>query len=166
MTLTTFLFRQAFQKNIFHFYVGGGSVTVMSKHRSCPLVPAKGMSRSAGHCFFFTNVKLHRLEDRWFRGLTKITYQLFFSVFRDIFYIMVQRYWAENACLFVRIFSGRSHKGGWMVFCLSSIHPLFGNYPATDRRPGPRSAESGIQTCSFLSVYPLSCHFHFNGSPF
>ena len=26
----------------------GGSVTVMSKHRSCPLVPAKGMSRSAG----------------------------------------------------------------------------------------------------------------------
>ena len=63
-------------------------MTVMSKHRSCPLVPAKGMSRSAGHCFL-TNVKLQGLEDRWFRGLTKITYQLFFSVFRDIFYIMV-----------------------------------------------------------------------------
>ena len=57
-------------------------MTVMSKHRSCPLVPAKGMSRSAGHCFL-TNVKLQGLEDRWFRGLTKITYQLFFSVFRD-----------------------------------------------------------------------------------
>ena len=75
---------------IFHFYVGGGSVTVMSKHRSCPLVPAKGMSRSAGHCFL-TNVKLQGLEDRWFRGLTNITYQLFFSVFIDIFYIMVFR---------------------------------------------------------------------------
>ena len=50
----------------------------------------KGMSRSAGHCFL-SNVKLQGLEDRWFRGLTKITYQLFFSVFRDIFYIMVFR---------------------------------------------------------------------------
>ena len=36
-----------------------------------------------------TNVKLQGLEDRWFRGLTKIIYQLFFSVFIDIFYIMV-----------------------------------------------------------------------------
>ena len=27
----------------------GGSVTVMSKHRSYPLVPSKGMSMSAGH---------------------------------------------------------------------------------------------------------------------
>ena len=62
-------------------------MTVMSKHRSCPLVPAKGMSRSAGHCFL-TNVKLQGLVDR---GLTKITYQLFFSVFRDIFYILVFR---------------------------------------------------------------------------
>ena len=49
----------------------GGSVTVMSKYRSCPLVPAKGMSRSAGHCFL-TNVKVQGLEDRWFWGLTKI----------------------------------------------------------------------------------------------
>ena len=44
---------------------------VMCKHRSCPLVPAKGMSRSAGHLI---NVKLQGLEDRWFWGLTKITY--------------------------------------------------------------------------------------------
>ena len=29
--------------------------------------------------FFLTNVKLQELEDSWFRGLTKITYQLFFS---------------------------------------------------------------------------------------
>ena len=36
-----------------------------------------------------TNVKIQGLEDRWFKGLTKITYQLFFSVFKDIFYIMV-----------------------------------------------------------------------------
>ena len=61
----------------------------MSKNRSCPLVPAKGM-RSAGHCFL-SNVKLQGLEDRWCRGLTNITYQLFFSVFIDIFYIMVFR---------------------------------------------------------------------------
>ena len=61
-------------------------MTVMSKNRSCPLVPAK--SRSAGHCFL-SNVKLQGLEDRWFRGLTNITYELFFSVFIDIFYIMV-----------------------------------------------------------------------------
>ena len=81
--------------------------------------------------------------------------QLYVYIFIDICIPSVQRYWAENTCLFVRIFSGRSHKGGWMVFCLSSIHPLFGNYPATDRRPGPRSAESGIQTCSFLSFSPL-----------
>ena len=62
----------------------------MSKKRSCLFVPAKGMSRSAGHCFL-TNVKLQGLEDRWFRGLTNITYQLFFSDFIDIFYIMVFR---------------------------------------------------------------------------
>ena len=49
-----------------------------------------GMSRSTGHCFL-TNVKLQGLEDRWFRGLTNNTYQLFFSVLRDIFYIMVFR---------------------------------------------------------------------------
>ena len=71
-------------------------MTVMSKNRSCPLVPAKGMSRSAGHCFL-SNVKLQGLEDRWFRGLTKITYQLFFSVFRDIFYIMVFRQYIGGA---------------------------------------------------------------------
>ena len=66
---------------IFHFYVGGGgSVTVMSKNRSCPLVAAKGMSRSAGHCFL-SNVKLQGLEDRWFRGLTKIRCQLFCQCF-------------------------------------------------------------------------------------
>ena len=59
---------------------GGGSVTVMSNHRSCLLVPAKGMSRSAGHCFL-KNVKLQGLEDRWFRGLTEITYRFLETFF-------------------------------------------------------------------------------------
>ena len=54
--------------------VGGGSVTVMSKHRSCPMVPAKGMDEQVGRTFFLTNVKLQGLEDRWFRWLTKITF--------------------------------------------------------------------------------------------
>ena len=59
-------------------------MTVMSKHRSCPFVPAKGMSRSAGHRFL-TNVKLQGLEDKWFRGFTKTTCKLFFSVFKRPF---------------------------------------------------------------------------------
>ena len=44
------------------------SVTVMSKHRSCPLVPAKGMSRSA-HTGDFPRGVGHRVEKGW--GLTK-----------------------------------------------------------------------------------------------
>ena len=56
----------------------------MSKHRSFPVGARKG-DEQVGRTLFLTNVKLHGLEDRWFMGLTKITYQLFFSVFRDIF---------------------------------------------------------------------------------
>ena len=53
---------------IFHFYLGGRSVTVMSGHRSCPLVPAMGMSGSAGHCVL-TNVKLPGLEAQGVQGV-------------------------------------------------------------------------------------------------
>ena len=69
--------KKCFKTMLFFTVMCGGGGQWQScpstKHRSCPLVPAKGMSRSAGHCFL-TNVKLQGLEDRWLRGLTKITY--------------------------------------------------------------------------------------------
>ena len=70
---------------IFHFHVGGGVSDSHVQAQILPVSTCKGDEQVSRTLFFFTNVKLHRLEDRWFRGLTKITYQLFFSVFTDIF---------------------------------------------------------------------------------
>ena len=63
---------------IFHFYEGGGVSDSHVQEQILPigLVPAKGMSRSAGHCFL-SNVKLHFLYNgffvnKWGRGKTQI----------------------------------------------------------------------------------------------
>ena len=73
---------------IFHLCEGAGG-GVSDSHVQAQILPGgahKG-DYQVGRTLFLTNVKLQGLEDRWFRWLTKITYQLFFSVF----YIMVFR---------------------------------------------------------------------------
>ena len=60
---------------IFHFYVGGG---VSDSHVQAQILPVgahKGDEQVGRTLFFFLFIdKLQGLEDRWFRGLTKITY--------------------------------------------------------------------------------------------